>query len=161
MQIHEITIQEGLGWELTKGIGRAARDQFIQKATGVSDPYQKTDMTGYVDPDAPVAAAPTPAATKPPLKPVGFNAANIMQQPSMKKYAEKPKPNYAQTGQVNYKPATVTVNSPAAPKINPAATPQQYTLDGNPLDPKNPIHAKLIAQMQSQGVINATTPTAK
>jgi hypothetical protein len=102
-----------------------------------------------------------PAATKPPLKPVGFNAANIMQQPGMQKYAEKPKPNYAQTGQVNYKPATVTVNSPATPKVNPAATPQQYTLDGNPLDPKNPIHAKLIAQMQSQGVINATTPTAK
>ena len=160
MQIREITIQEGLGWELTKGIGRAARDQFIQSATGVSNPYQKTDMTGYVDPDAPVAAAPTtpaPAATKPPLKPVGFNAANIMQQPGMQKYAAKPKPNYAQAGQMNYKPATVTVNSPGASKVNPAAAPVIYTLDGRRLDPKNLGDAGVIKQLQAQGLTSGFT----
>jgi hypothetical protein len=133
MQIREITIQEGLGWELTKGIGRAARDQFIQSATGVSNPYQKTDMTGYVDPDAPVAAAPTTPT------------------------AAKPKPNYAQAGQMNYKPATVTVNSPGAPKVNPAAAPVIYTLDGRRLDPKNLGDAGVIKQLQAQGLTSGFT----
>jgi hypothetical protein len=151
MQIREITIQEGLGWELTKGIGRAARDQFIQKATGLSDPYATTEMPGTQKTPGPVDTATVPApAAKPPLKPVGFNAANIMQQPGMQKYAEKPRPNYAQTGQMNYKPATVTTN--AAPKVNPAAAPVIYTLDGRRLDPKNLGDAGVIKQLQAQGL---------
>ena len=86
MQIHEITIQEGLGWEIAKGIGRSARDQFIQKATGVSDPYQKTDMTGYVDPDAVKTSAAAPA--KPSASaPVGFNASNVLNLPGIKQPA--------------------------------------------------------------------------
>jgi hypothetical protein len=166
MQIHEVTAGQikasakkiGSGvWDLTKGVASGIGDELETMAFG--SPLSRTNTSADELP-AKVAPATAPAA-KPPLKPVGFNAANIMQQSGMQKYAEKPKPNYAQTGQVNYKPATVTVNSPGAPKVNAAATPQQYTLDGNPLDPKNPIHAKLIAQMQSQGVINATTPTAK
>lgn len=63
MQIHEITIQESLAGDLLKGVGRAARDQFIQRATGVSDPYQKTNMKGYVDPAAPAATTALPATT--------------------------------------------------------------------------------------------------
>jgi hypothetical protein len=159
MRIHEITIQEGLGWELTKGIGRAARDQFIQSATRLSDPYRATEMPKNVS-VAPKTTA-KPVATQTPVTPVGFNAANIMQQPGMQKYAAKPKPNYTQTGRFKYQPATTTVNPMASPAVKPAVAPQQYTLDNKPLDPKNPIHAKLIAQMQAQGVTNATTPAAK
>jgi hypothetical protein len=96
------------------------------------------------------ATAPPPANTKTTVTPQNFNAANIMQQPGMQKYAEKPKPNYAQTGQMNYKPATVTTN--AAPKVNPAAAPVIYTLDGRSLDPKNLGDAGVIKQLQAQGL---------
>jgi hypothetical protein len=128
MQIREITIQEGLGWELTKGISRAARDQFIQKATGLSDPYMTTQM---------------PQTQQ---EPVQVGTATVADP---------------RTAGARSRVAAAARRGRPAPVVNPAAIPQQYTLDGNPLDPKNPIHAKLIAQMQSQGVINATTPTAK
>ena len=135
MQIREITIQEGLGWELTKGIGRAARDQFIQKATGLSDPYATTEMPGTQKKPGPVDTATAPAA--------------------------KPKPNYAQTGQANYKPAAVTFNLPGTPKVNPAAAPVPYTLDGRKLDPNNVNDAEQIANMQAQGVTSSTTAQLK
>ena len=47
------------------------------------------------------------------------------------------------------------------PVVNPAAKPVVYTLAGQPLNPNNPIHAKLIAQMQSAGVTNASAPDQK
>ena len=47
------------------------------------------------------------------------------------------------------------------PVVDPAAKPVVYTLDGQPLNPSNPIHAKLIAQMQAAGVTNASAPDQK
>jgi hypothetical protein len=154
MQIHEITaLNENFLARMAKG----ARDNAFRRATGVDwDTYKLAQTAGQSAPAA-TPVTPTPAATKPPLKPVGFNAANIMQQPGMQKYAAKPKPNYAQTGQVNYKPATVTVNSPGAPKVNPAAAPVIYTLDGRKLDPKNLGDAGVIKQLQAQGLTSGFT----
>ena len=127
MQIREITIQEGLGWELTKGIGRAARDQFIQSATGVSNPYQKTDMTGYVDPNAPVAAAP---ATTPPSSRIAGAKARAAGA------ARKGKPAVA---------------------VNPSAAPVVYRFDGRALDPQIPGDAGIIKTLQAAGVTSATS----
>lgn len=210
MQIHEITIQENLGSELLKGIGRAARDQLIQKATGVGDPYQKTDMTDYVDPNAVKTSAASKPAKPSSLSPVGFNASNVLNLPGIKQpatsspqspeqirqakqavaaqvardqlagktttqptvtpAATSEKPGFLKTAsdkiadKAKNQPATVApIATPtaAAPLVNPAAKPEVYTLDGQPLNPSNPIHAKLIAQMQAAGVTKSRSPDQK
>jgi hypothetical protein len=128
MQIREITIQEGLGWELTKGIGRAARDQFIQSATGVSNPYQKTDMTGYVDPDAtdkPVASATTPSSSR--------------------------------VAGAKARAASAARKGTPAVAVNPSSTPVVYRFDGRALDPRIPGDAGIIKTLQAAGVTSATS----
>jgi len=132
MQIHEITMQEGKGWDITKaitkGIGRAAKDQFIQKATGLSDPYQKTDMTKYVpDPEA-TAATPTAPATTPLSSRVAGAKARAA--------------SAARKGN---------------PTVNPSAAPVVYRFDGRALDPRNPNDARIIKTLQAAGVTSATS----
>jgi hypothetical protein len=83
-------------------------------------------------------------------------------------------PNFAQTNRTKYQPATVNAPvatvpnmpatvppKPAAPVVNPAAKPEVYVWDGQPLNPKNPVHARLIAQMQAAGVTKAKTRAPK
>jgi len=83
-------------------------------------------------------------------------------------------PNFAQTNRTKYQPATVNApvatvpnmpptlpTKPAAPVVNPAAKPEVYVWGGQPLNPKNPVHARLIAKMQAAGVTKAKTREPK
>jgi len=124
-----------------------------QKYTGINN-NNVIDVDARVVPDtAQVAKLPQPAPAQLP-KPAAA-------------------PNFIQTNRVKYQPATVnapvanvpnvssrpTISKPAAPVVNPAAAPVVYSLDGQPLNPNNPVHAKLIAQLQSAGVTKANTKT--
>jgi hypothetical protein len=62
-----------------------------------------------------------------------------------------------------YVPQAMVPNiaTPPVPAVNPAAEPEVYYLDNKPLNPNNPIHSRLIAQMQQQGITQAKTGTAK
>lgn len=131
MQIHEITIQESLAGDLLKGVGRAARDQFIQRATGVSDPYQKTDMTGYVDPAASATTTAPPSAV-----------------PS------------SRTAGARSRAAAAAKKGRAAPITNPAA-PVVYRFDGRPLNPARPGDVAIIKTLQAAGVTSATSESDK
>lgn len=129
MQIHEITIQESLAGELLKGVGRAARDQFIQRATGVSDPYEKTDMTGYVDPAAlATTALPSTVPVVPSSRAAGAKS----------------------------RAAAAVKKGRAAPITKPAA-PVVYQFDRRPLNPASPGDAAIIKILQAAGVTSATS----
>lgn len=78
--------------------------------------------------------------------------ARVVSDPS--KIAKLPKP-----ATVNTPVATAAL--PAAPVADPAAEPEVYVWDGQPLNPKNPVHARLIAQMQAAGVTKAKTRAPK
>jgi len=154
MQIREITT---LSENFLKRLATDARNNAFKRTTGVDwNTYKLAQNAGQSgEPAATTPAATTPAAPKPaatPLTPVGFDASNVLNQPNMKKYKPAAAPNFTQTNRVQYQPATVNTT----PGVNPAAAPVVYTLDGNPLNPSNPIHAKLIAQMQAAGVTRAS-----
>jgi hypothetical protein len=132
MQIREITsVNEGLGWDITKGIGRAARDQFIQKATGLSDPYQTTEL-----PNAAATTAGTTATTVTPPAPATTPLSSRVAGAKARAASAARKGN---------------------PTVNTSAAPVVYRFDGRALDPQNPNDARIIKTLQAAGVTSATS----
>lgn len=149
----------------------------------VLDPVAKAAQTpaaarpgDVIDVDARVVSDPAKIAKLPQPAPAQLPRP-AAQLPASAAPAQLPRPvvpNYAQTNKVGYRPATVNAPvaavpnmpptvppKPAAPVVNPAAKPEVYVWDGQPLNPKNPVHARLIAQMQAAGVTKAKTRAPK
>jgi hypothetical protein len=116
--------------------------------------------------EKPITAANLAAATnQPPMAtsstapaPSKITYKNITPTAKRTDYVQKP-----MTYKIGNVPPSAIPQVKATPKpvVNPAAKPVVYTLAGQPLNPNNPIHAKLIAQMQSAGVTNASAPDQK
>jgi len=116
--------------------------------------------------EKPITAANLAAATnQPPMAtsstapaPSKITYKNITPTAKRTDYVQKP-----MTYKIGNVPPSAIPQVKATPKpvVNPAAKPVVYTQDGQPLNPNNPIHAKLIAQMQSAGVTNASAPDQK
>jgi hypothetical protein len=166
-----------------RNVGRAGLDQFVRGQLGISayDSEQEEKRRGEraqrqqqqadraerqrgeqdVAHEIGQAEIPDRLRTEPATQTVATTPpASIVQQPAAA--------NYAQTNRVKY--GATTTNAPAAtvpavgtytPPVNPAAPPEIYYLDNQPLNPNNPIHARLIAQMQQQGITQARSGTPK
>jgi hypothetical protein len=166
---------------------KAAQDQMapFSKFQPAAKPAPSTQMaTTTPDPEV------LDPVTKTAQKYTGINNNNVIdvdaqEVPDPTKVAKLPKPaaqlprpvvapNFVQTNRTKYQPATVNAPvatvpnmpttlppKPAAPVVNPAAKPEVYVWDGQPLNPKNPVHARLIAKMQAAGVTKAKTREPK
>jgi hypothetical protein len=116
-----------------------------------------------------IAQADAPAgSTAPQTAAANIQTVSPAVQPASAQTA--PTPNFAQTNRVQYQPATTNAPTATVPNmpprlpaanVNPAAKPVIYTLDDVPLNPNNPIHSRLIAQMQQQGITQARTKVPK
>lgn len=172
-RVDDTTYDPGVG--LLRNIGRAGLDQFVRGQLGGTSAYdreQEEERRGKraAQQAAQQAAqaidqAEVPSGTTAPQT----DAANV----------RSVAPNFAQ-GTAN----RTTINAPTAgapairpyvpqasaagsatpaqtPAVNPAAEPEIYYLDNKPLNPNNPIHSRLIARMQQQGITQARTGVPK
>jgi len=98
----------------------------------------------------PIANQPAAAAT--PVNPTVAQSPEQIRKAKQAITAKAAQDQMAGKPPIANQPAPVTVNSPAAPKVNPAAAPVPYTFNGRKLDPNNVKDAQIIATLQAAGV---------
>jgi hypothetical protein len=131
-----------------RNIGRAGLNRFVRNQLGI-DAYDDEDA----EEKRSKKIEPVPAPDSTP----NFGQGNVKQATVNAPVAAVPaiRPYVPQSSSAD------TATPAQAPAVDPAKPPEVYTLDGQPLNPNNPIHSRLIAQMQQQGITQAKTGTPK
>jgi hypothetical protein len=152
MRIKEIMERVDTAYDPNAGFlrnaGRAGLNRFVRNQLGI-DAYDDEDVEKKRSKKTePVQAPdPTPNFSQGKTKQATVNVP-VAAVPAVRPYVPQAS-------------STDTTTPTRVPAVNPAKPSEVYTLDGQPLNPNNPIHSRLIAQMQQQGITQAKIGTPK
>jgi len=139
-----------------RNVGRAGLDRFTRSQLGVGAYDDEQEAEQRKKRAAQQAAPQTAAANTQSVAPnfaQGTAGQTTVNAPTATVPAIRP--------YIPQAPAATTAAPVQTPAVNPAAPPEVYYLDNRPLNPNNPIHSKLIAQLQQQGITQAKTGIPK
>jgi hypothetical protein len=139
-----------------QNVGRAGLDRFTRSQLGVGAYDDEQEAEQRKKRAAQQAAPQTAAANTQSVAPnfaQGTAGRTTVNAPTATVPAIRP--------YIPQAPAATTAAPVQTPAVNPAAPPEVYYLDNRPLNPNNPIHSKLIAQLQQQGITQAKTGIPK